>query len=234
MTTLTARFTGAFAALALAAGALIAGTAAPAHAVGGSIDTGTIVKPKYKTYSSTVYIPVSVSGLDSLGSWNYVSVRPTNGSYAISGTVDSDDAGYTSNGTIKVPVDLSYNAVKAGHLDLGLYFNGYLVSQRRIKVIGQPQVTHINVYGVTKKKSKKTVSGSVQYFKDVAGKWANVYFDAKGGKKKYAKVASAKIGKDGWFKTKTKKKLGKGTFQVRIKASSYTRAANSFKLTWKK
>lgn len=217
------KLAAALAAIALAGGGFIA-TAAPANAATGSIDTGTIVKPKYSKYSTTVNVKVTLSALQG---WESVSVRTSD--YKVYGSKLQ-----ATTGSNTIPVTVYYDSVKAGKVSLGLYVSGTKVATRTITVIGQPQVTYYSVRGIIKKKSKKTISGWVDDEKDAKGKRAYVYFDKKGGKKKFTKVASAKIDKTGWFKAKTKKKLGKGSFQIRIKASKYTKAEKSFIVKWTK
>lgn len=212
------------AAVTLAGGGFIA-TAVPANAAGGTIDTGTVYKGSYNDSTYKARVQVNLSGIDTSRN-NWAQVRSTRG--GLSGIIDRP-----VNGVNTIWVHASHFGVAAGKHQVQLSVNNAVVGSRTITVIGKPVVTWFSVVGKTRKASKKTIRAVVSYRSDVQGLRANVFFDKKGGKKKFVKVASAKIN-SGSFTAKTKKKLGKGTYQIRTSKTAYLQASSSFTVKWNK
>ena len=199
-----------------------AGTALPAVADDApsiTVQTTSITKP---TYGDCAYLPVqvTVSGLQQ-------STYGGNVSVAIDGTA----SGYLSisgNGSFSVPVYICSGTVVAGKRTLtAVVTDSYTKSttSAQVKVIGQLDAS---AYATWKraKKSKITLSGSVYNTADAKGKKISVYFDAKGGKKQYKKIGTAKIKSDGSFKIKTKK-VGTGKFYLKVAKTTYTKTFKS-------
>lgn len=223
----------AVAALALSLTALTPAQANTYPAPTGSIITKRLVKPSYTQFSKPATIQVNVAGLVDTG-------------YGYSGSVEVSIGGtrfktefINQNGLVNVTNNyFSYDAVKAGKRTVTVkitdYRNGSATTTltSKINIIGTPVLSY--VYGSGKgKKARVSIEGRYQDDRDMAGKKVTVLFDAQGGKKKYVKVATAKIKSDGTFKVKTKKKLGKGKFIFKTKKTTYLKASKSKAYTYK-